>query len=1088
MIKSPLLLALALIMCLPEIVSGQSAPFPAELICIEQVTIPLTYKDYRRHAYTGILYSFSYPNGEPTFCGSTFDFESAINDGAAAWVGSCLTAIDDGSSLYNSVTWDATTCSAVRARIELGYNACQDVWAFSIIIYKYRADGDLWQYTCSRECDPLDIARPLFNVAAHEFGHAIRLNDLTYNPTLISTVMYTPICQVTLGVADVQAREYLYPCLPPCDTWGCIKSIYTSDCDDGIQYSYDLTSLSAGFYEPRSSFQNRIAWPCFADTLAHYNVLRRSDDLDEYTTIKTLAFNDTVFIDTTSISGHTYSYRTISEWGDTLTYTDEGTCGLQAISELYFYDINGAPDYAINEDTTYAAAYGCMVPTDNYLYLTSRGIVKKIDISDPKNPFVAGTRDISYLPYYYSFSQMARDMTLGYYEGYLLLTTTSYFVIINAGDNSLPVVAAMDLGTEAYAVTVIGTMAYVACQQGIKAISIQYPWAPEIWGVYSGYDSSIGRRAVTVDALNSNLIVEFDRGDVVSGDPTYTEVLQPRIYDRSKLVSFSIVCADHDSLACFEEYIDLVASEAHAMRPLRGSPMGYYSFGKADDSTFAIFNISDLTNPIVIKGITAPFMTYLYTEFGHAIASYSFDDQYLYLGLQRGTGNPWSSVYAFDIYSDDTAPTYAIGDLVIGQNKHACIASWGKYLYYFDKASDDRAYHRLQVFEKARGCDPNLAIVNGPNKLANAYEVDQLVRIYWEATGCPIRVDIKLIEDGVRVQTLASIKKFEEPNLISNYFQWPAQGISPSPENHVYQIQLLAWNIEGKYAEYSSSAFSILEEIEEQHPKDPNIIVETSLDGRIAKREFPLRGFETSFPAKTKLNYLLLPQNVAASDSFISFTIYSPEGMQLSLSELRLLSIDVGAYAEVNIEKDRIAIGPSENKLIAPLSLQLNDIIEGAGKTTNLCTREWFALPSGSKIEVMPRGTHTFAVPAEQTTTDAITRRYILSYAGSILRVADDEMKMPTRIALKNPYPNPFNPATSIDFHLPWEAEINLSIYDVSGRLVRKLREGLHRPGIFTVAWDGCDQRGKRAASGIYFCRLMVKGKKSITKKLVLMK
>lgn len=69
-------------------------------------------------------------------------------------------------------------------------------------------------------------------------------------------------------------------------------------------------------------------------------------------------------------------------------------------------------------------------------------------------------------------------------------------------------------------------------------------------------------------------------------------------------------------------------------------------------------------------------------------------------------------------------------------------------------------------------------------------------------------------------------------------------------------------------------------------------------------------------------------------------------------------------------------------------------------------------------------------------------------------------------------YPNPFDPATTIDFHLEVEDEVSLKVYDVSGKLVRTLVDGVRGPGRHTIMWDGRNDEGRSVASGAYFYQL----------------
>jgi predicted glutamine amidotransferase len=79
--------------------------------------------------------------------------------------------------------------------------------------------------------------------------------------------------------------------------------------------------------------------------------------------------------------------------------------------------------------------------------------------------------------------------------------------------------------------------------------------------------------------------------------------------------------------------------------------------------------------------------------------------------------------------------------------------------------------------------------------------------------------------------------------------------------------------------------------------------------------------------------------------------------------------------------------------------------------------------------------------------------------------------------------PNPFSPATRIRFSLPEARQATLRILDAQGRLVRTLIDGRVPAGEQTALWDGQDERGQSAASGVYFYRLQ-SGDLSETRKL----
>ncbi|MBN2565540.1 MAG: endonuclease, partial [Candidatus Eisenbacteria bacterium] len=72
-------------------------------------------------------------------------------------------------------------------------------------------------------------------------------------------------------------------------------------------------------------------------------------------------------------------------------------------------------------------------------------------------------------------------------------------------------------------------------------------------------------------------------------------------------------------------------------------------------------------------------------------------------------------------------------------------------------------------------------------------------------------------------------------------------------------------------------------------------------------------------------------------------------------------------------------------------------------------------------------------------------------------------------LALHQSAPNPFGPATTIRFTLGREAGVSLRVFDVAGRLVRVLAGGTLPGGDHEVVWDGRDENGREAASGVYF-------------------
>ena len=74
--------------------------------------------------------------------------------------------------------------------------------------------------------------------------------------------------------------------------------------------------------------------------------------------------------------------------------------------------------------------------------------------------------------------------------------------------------------------------------------------------------------------------------------------------------------------------------------------------------------------------------------------------------------------------------------------------------------------------------------------------------------------------------------------------------------------------------------------------------------------------------------------------------------------------------------------------------------------------------------------------------------------------------------------PNPSGGETMVRFALSEPAHIELGIYDVDGRLVRCLTQGLYPGAMHTLAWDGHDEEGRPTPSGAYLLQLELNGKR----------
>ena len=147
--------------------------------------------------------------------------------------------------------------------------------------------------------------------------------------------------------------------------------------------------------------------------------------------------------------------------------------------------------------------------------------------------------------------------------------------------------------------------------------------------------------------------------------------------------------------------------------------------------------------------------------------------------------------------------------------------------------------------------------------------------------------------------------------------------------------------------------------------------------------------------------------------------------------------------------------------------------VRGELSSRNIYVRDGWGMPHHLRVS-----TGTMA----EMQTFIIELEDILTSLGS-----DGKLPLPKQTTMYQAYPNPFNSSTQIRISLPNTMRAKLEVFDIRGRLVKKLVDSIMIAGEYSYSWNGRNMAGNDVTSGAYFYRLTA-GKDVITKRMLLVK
>ncbi|MBN2090200.1 S8 family serine peptidase [candidate division KSB1 bacterium] len=157
-----------------------------------------------------------------------------------------------------------------------------------------------------------------------------------------------------------------------------------------------------------------------------------------------------------------------------------------------------------------------------------------------------------------------------------------------------------------------------------------------------------------------------------------------------------------------------------------------------------------------------------------------------------------------------------------------------------------------------------------------------------------------------------------------------------------------------------------------------------------------------------------------------------------------------------------------------PDKLRWQFLTEGFIATKSSRPHDWSQMLSAGpfRLEKFAKTTVTFAVLGGENLDDLILNAQAAkSKYHQIADVNDFPEHEKLEFQLYSNYPNPFNPSTTIRFQMAQAGLMRLNIYNINGQLVRTLLNHDFPAGMHSVRWDGLDELGNSASSGVYLVK-----------------
>ena len=184
----------------------------------------------------------------------------------------------------------------------------------------------------------------------------------------------------------------------------------------------------------------------------------------------------------------------------------------------------------------------------------------------------------------------------------------------------------------------------------------------------------------------------------------------------------------------------------------------------------------------------------------------------------------------------------------------------------------------------------------------------------------------------------------------------------------------------------------------------------------------------------------------------------------------------------------------TKNEIIYPDEIQYFVYIDQSGSFLNPDTLSVGSDTTTLSQELDAGKTYFWKVLAKNIAGDSLwsanANAFFVSHTAT--GIERENILLPRNNLFSQNYPNPFNPGTEINYELQASGQVQIKIYDLTGRLVKVIANATQPAGAHSAQWDGTDFQGTPVAAGIYIYRIEfvgTNGKKMVqSKKMSLVK